>query len=106
MCICGSCQLTCVPQSSLGHCKKHIHLLQVMQPSKPRMQTLGERFTRVEALDFRRCEQLRNRNLAALASMSKLAVREICIGYLLEGTYVKPRITNKVCATFLAVPQR
>ena len=69
---------------------------QVMQPAKPNMQVLEQRFGRVESLDFRRCEQLRNRNLTALASSKKLKVRSICIGYLLAGAHVKPRITNKV----------
>jgi len=60
------------------------------------MQTLAEKFARVECLDFRRCEQLRNRNLANLAASCKLSVRQICIGRLLTGPHTKPRITNNV----------
>jgi hypothetical protein len=73
---------------------------QAMQPQKPKMQVLEERFGRVESLDFCRCEQLRNRNLNTLAASKKLVISHISIGHLLLGqSHIKPRITNKVWLT-------
>lgn len=70
--------------------------VKAMQPQKPKMQVLEERFGRVESLDFCRCEQLRNRNLNTLAASKKLVISHISIGHLLLGqSHIKPRITNK-----------
>ena len=69
--------------------------MQAVQPSKPRIHVLQEKFTRLVSVDFSRCEQLRNRNLHVFAT-SKLRIEELVIGHLVMGMYSKPRITNAV----------
>ena len=72
-------------------------LMQAVQPRRAKVHTIRERFTSVTDIDFSACENVRNRNMAILAS-SQLKLKKIAIGHAAMLAHGKPRITNSVRA--------
>ncbi len=70
-------------------------LQQALQPDKPNMRDLIQKFPHLVSINLLRCQPLRNRHFTQLTS-SELHIEQIQIGHSIEHSHPRPNLTNKV----------